>query len=444
MKLGGLVRILKQFIAISYLCVLALSYQNCGSSGQFQVQSLGSTLSNGTQNQDPGNEMPGPAPAPAPAPMPSPQPNNNTLRWIHCADEDQVCRFSGTRQVRFGIDNRWIVKTATESILCKPSEFGDPAPSVNKVCEYSETLAPGPNPQPAPMPAPTPTPAPGPQPQPMPAPTPTSFTLGQRPFAANSSWNTPIPANATYTRLNWPQQASKYWVNWDSYSPAVHIAKSTDPVVAVSMPANWGWPAGTVNIRMPVGVTGANGTDGEILVIEGNTVHNCWQFKRTSNTAGTCSAYGRTDLITGSGWGRKSPFLSAGIVATGSSQLAGLLVQAETDKGEIEHALQIALEFALQKPGFTGEAISGDGTSNSGISQEGERLAIPRDAPMPSGLSPLGQKVFRAMQKYGVFNIDVAGVTILRAQTNAYNSSVIGSLRSDVPKLIPLLQRVNP
>lgn len=268
--------------------------------------------------------------------------------------------------------------------------------------------------------------------------------LGQRPFAATSSWNTPIPSNASYASMNWPaSNGYNYWVNWDGYSPAIHMASSSDPLVQVSFPDSWGYPAQTIGIRLPVGATGAAGTDGEILAIDGTTVHNCWQFVRTSNTTGTCSAYARADVVTGSGWGSTSPFLGAGIVATGSSQLAGLLVQAETDAGEIEHALQIALDGALQRPGYTGEAISGDGSSSSGIAQEGERFAIAPGTSMPSGLSPLGQKVFRSMQKYGVFDIDVAGgTTLLRAQANAYDAATIDALRSDVNKLMPMLKKV--
>jgi hypothetical protein len=278
-----------------------------------------------------------------------------------------------------------------------------------------------------------------------PPPATSGFQLGRIPFAGTSSWNKPIPVGATYTRLNWPAATGyNYTVNWDRYSPAVYVGQSTDPLVQVSFPANWGWPASTIALRLPVGATGAAGTDGEILAIAGTTVHNCWQFKRTSDTTGTCAAYGRTDLVTGSGWGQKSPFLSAGIVATGSSQMAGLLIQAETDAGEINHALQIALDSAIQRPGFTGEAISGDGSAVNGISQEGERLAIPPSTAMPSGLSLLGQKVFRALQKYGAFNIDVAGgTTTLRAQNNAYDASTIGALQKDMNKILPLLQKVN-
>jgi hypothetical protein len=268
---------------------------------------------------------------------------------------------------------------------------------------------------------------------------------GNRPFAASSSWNALIPSNATYASLNWPAPTGyNYGVAWDSYSPAIFAGASVDPLVRVSVPASWGWPAQTVSVHLPAGATGANGTDGEILMIEGTTVHNCWQFKRTSTTTASCAAYGRTDIVTGSGWGSKSPFLGAGIVATGSSQLAGLLVQAETDAGEIEHALQITLDFPLQKPGAVGEAIASDGGSQTGIAQEGERLAIPTTTAMPSGLSPLGQKVFRCMQRYGVYDIDVSGGTSnLRAQANAYSASVIVALQADVDKLIPKLQKVH-
>jgi hypothetical protein len=212
----------------------------------------------------------------------------------------------------------------------------------------------------------------------------------------------------------------------------------------VAIPYTWGWPAQTLAINVPAGVTGATGTDGEIIILDGTTAHHCWQFKRTSSSTATCSAYARADVLADTGWGTKSPFLAAGIVATGSSQLAGLLVQAETDAGEIEHALQIALDGQLQRPGYVGEAISGDGQSPSGISIEGERLAIPPSTAMPAGLSPLGQKVFRALVKYGAFNIDVAGgTTTLRAQANAYDRATIDALRGDVNRLIPLLQRVD-
>lgn len=268
------------------------------------------------------------------------------------------------------------------------------------------------------------------------------FSPGERPFSAASSWNTPIAANARFARIDWPVGAL-FGVAWSSYSPAIHVSSASDPLVSVEHPASWGRPAGTLAIRIPADADGAPGTDGELLVIDGNTVHNFWQFKRLSAERATAQSYAEADLLAGSGWGRRSPFLGAGIVAAGASQLAGLLVQAETDQGEIAHALQIAVDAAYAKPGRIGEAIAGDGRNPEGLLQEGQRLAIPAAIAMPAGLSPLGQKVFRAYQRYGAFVIDIAGgVTNLRAQANAYDEATIAALQRDLARISPLLQRV--
>ncbi|HEY5797594.1 MAG TPA: hypothetical protein VIU82_21540 [Bosea sp. (in: a-proteobacteria)] len=268
------------------------------------------------------------------------------------------------------------------------------------------------------------------------------FTLGERPFAANSSWNTPIPSNAMFEKIAWPPGAL-FGVAWNTYSPAIHVTAPSDPVVSVEHPEGWGRPAGVLKLRMPAEADGATGTDGELLVIDGNIVHNFWQFKRLGAEKATAQAYAVTNLVTGDGWGREFPFLGAGIVAAGSSQLAGLLVQAETDRGDIAHALQIAVDAAYAKPGRTGQAINGDGQNPDGLVQEGERLAIPASMTMPPRLSPLGQKVFRAYQTYGAFVIDVAGgITNLRAQANAYDRATIVALQKDLTRISPLLQRV--
>ena len=103
----------------------------------------------------------------------------------------------------------------------------------------------------------------------------------------------------------------------------------------------------------------------------------------------------------------------------------------------------LSIDMSLAKPGHIGEAISGDGPNPNGLLQEGQRLAIPPAVPMPQGLSPLGQKVFRAYQRYGAFVIDVAGgVTNLRAQANAYDRATIAALRRDVARITRLLERV--
>ncbi len=271
------------------------------------------------------------------------------------------------------------------------------------------------------------------------------FALGEVPFVATSTWNTPIRSGAAYTPLGWPAYTGyNYGVAWDGFSPSVYIAAASDPVVAVTYPAGWGYPGGTLQIRMPTVANGAAGTDGELVVIADNVVHNFWQFDRTSTTTATASSYGASNALTGTGWGTSSPFLSAGTTGAGSSEFAGLLVQAETDAGEIGHALQIAADSSITSQGFTGQAIAGDGPTVNGLFQEGAHLGIPPTTAMPSGLSPLGQKVFRAYVKYGAFVIDVAGGTSnLRAQANAYDDATMTALQSDLGRLTPLLQAVH-
>ena len=270
-------------------------------------------------------------------------------------------------------------------------------------------------------------------------------SLETSPFSASSSWNSLVPENSSFTKLNWPTSTGyNYSVAWDSYSPSVYVASDSDPIVQVTHPAGWGYPAGTVSIHMPAAANGAAGTDGELVVIDGGVAYNFWQFKRTSATTATTASYAAENVVTGDGWGSKSPFLAAGTTAVGSSLLGGLLVKAETDDGSIDHALQLVVDAKLVMSGFTGNAIAGDGSSPTGIVKEGQLLAIAPGTPMPAGLSKLGQEVFTAMQKYGAYVVDVAGgTTNIRAQANAYDDATMTALWHDMGKITPLLQGVS-
>jgi hypothetical protein len=283
------------------------------------------------------------------------------------------------------------------------------------------------------------------------------YQPGQVPFAATSNWNTPIPANAIYTTINWPASTGyNYSVaggNGGGGASAVFISAASDPMVAVSCRPTWGWPANP-SLRIPSGATSnPSDPDGEILIVDNstNTVWNFWQFTRTSDTTAMASAYGKTNIQTGTGWEIRGSRRAAGITAVGSSVLAGLLVQAETDQGVINHAIQIVSEMNITMTGFdpTWGAVSGDGRSASGVVQEGWRVGIPPGVPMPKGdrgpLSPQGQMVFNALKTYGGYIVDVAGgVTNLRAQQNAvgYDKTWITALWRDMGHIMPLTKKV--
>ncbi|MBI4128474.1 MAG: PQQ-dependent sugar dehydrogenase [Parcubacteria group bacterium] len=81
--------------------------------------------------------------------------------WTFCANENQFCAFSGTRQVRYGANGSYFYKTFTNGTNCTNAVFGDPVRGVVKRCHYGDGTLPSPTPTPTPAPSPTPTPSPG-------------------------------------------------------------------------------------------------------------------------------------------------------------------------------------------------------------------------------------------------------------------------------------------
>ena len=61
--------------------------------------------------------------------------------WTLCAQEHERCNFSGTHDVKYGIDNQTITKTFTDGVLCDNSVFSDPAVGRGKACWYAATGA---------------------------------------------------------------------------------------------------------------------------------------------------------------------------------------------------------------------------------------------------------------------------------------------------------------
>ncbi|HJV87610.1 MAG TPA: hypothetical protein VJ698_19230 [Noviherbaspirillum sp.] len=75
---------------------------------------------------------------------------STTETWTKCANENQTCSFSGTTQVRYGLNGTWATRTATNAIGCDNSVFGDPLPGADKICEFlTVTTEPPPPPPPS-------------------------------------------------------------------------------------------------------------------------------------------------------------------------------------------------------------------------------------------------------------------------------------------------------
>jgi hypothetical protein len=267
---------------------------------------------------------------------------------------------------------------------------------------------------------------------------------GWKPFTADSPWNTPIPATATW-RDEAKLRANPWWINLESFSIPVIHSQPTDPAVAVAVPATWGWPAGPVSVRVPSGITGAAGSDGTLSIITGDIVCDFWQFNRTSTNAASASAYACSNTVSGTGFGTSSPFKAAGIRAAGSSAVGGLLVGQHFSEMKINHALAVSLLGTILKRGWVAPAISEDtGTIYSGTIPIGSRLGIPASTPAPAGLSATGLMVWDALKTYGAYVVDQhtgSSPVILYGDPRSVTPAQVNPLRngtpSDLSKIMP-------
>ena len=59
---------------------------------------------------------------------------SGSAAWTACANEGQLCSFTGTQQVRYGTPTRYATLTLTDGTACSNAVFGDPAWGIVKSC----------------------------------------------------------------------------------------------------------------------------------------------------------------------------------------------------------------------------------------------------------------------------------------------------------------------
>lgn len=290
--------------------------------------------------------------------------------------------------------------------------------------------------------------------------TPTVWVPGQRPFSVVSPLNLTLPAGTNYWRV---PAATANGANYFSIPKFYIDVPAVDETTVCSFHSNagWGYPAATVNRIMTPGFTGnkflydPSDSDNEAISVNGTDIMSLWQFTRTGNTTATVNQRAHCD-ISSTGMGTLSPFLGAGIVGDGSSNLAGALLKEElTRYGAFNHQISIIglvdyVNFGTAFP----PAISNDGGSSNGIGIEGQIFAIKPGTAKPSGLSVAGEAIwqagidygFRLMDKGGVFGWYLAQVydpngPVNHASVNSWSGAEVVALRADIIKILPLMQR---
>jgi outer membrane biosynthesis protein TonB len=232
------------------------------------------------------------------------------------------------------------------------------------------------------------------------------------PFAPDSPWNTPLGDGATF-----------------------------DPRPVVPGPFNISAANG---YGVSVGGAGYALVDqpgGEfhysIYRADGVTVDEYYRYGHANQNAMVTDARG--DGV-GVGWD----------TATQLSQLGGLIRRWDLQRGVIAHALQFGAAATILNSTAVWPAKSVDAyaKSNTGFLPYGSLFAIPKDAVMPAGLSPVGEMIWTALRDYGGYIADAQGqvgsptenFTSLRAEAAA--DGLVAAIQPDLRKIGPQLRWV--
>jgi hypothetical protein len=270
-----------------------------------------------------------------------------------------------------------------------------------------------------------------------------------RPFTATSPWNTPIPANSTYTSTH-ALDGDPGWMNYDECSIPVYIGAATDPMTTVSTPVR------TVTLPVPAAAVPTTCDDHNFTIVDPahHQTMDVWRATRTGPRSFTAELIVTTDLGgTGFGTVTSSGVVKAGVRSSGASELGGLVTSEDIARGRIEHALAIGLSSDEVSKTFVAPATGTDqGASvNTGTIPMGSRLAIPRTVPKPAGLSPLGSMVWDAFVDYGGYVVDRTGEGLaLCAEAVRVSAADVAPLRtwwdgppSDLEQIVPVLTVVH-
>jgi hypothetical protein len=290
------------------------------------------------------------------------------------------------------------------------------------------------------------------------------------PFAANSFWNTPLPANIAANPNNTAYQSDLQYdlcnyfpiessptnpcvtpsyggLNTSEFSVPLYVVPADQPLVPVNAAcanpksgtdftpsANLEPDILAGGLPIPSDAHGAAGTDEGVLIYQPstNTEWEAWQFQKdSSGNWQACDAGVNTD-VSGSDGVFPTPFGSS---ASGLSFLGSVVRIEELQRGEIDHPMDLELPLRLSKltlpantpgatVGFSWPANRTDGKSTDPSEiPEGQRLQLPSCLYLSNSqtcvslatysqtypLSPVAMTIAVAAQKYGFIVMDGSG-----------------------------------
>jgi hypothetical protein len=237
---------------------------------------------------------------------------------------------------------------------------------------------------------------------------------GGRPFAADSPWNTPIPASARVdprsdamvAQLTDGAPAATIY----EYGDAIWDADASTPRQRIVCERSDEWGACGIEgaqVPIPDGAEPDPGSDGAMIVVD-HERGLAWDFWRARRDA---DGRWRTD------WGGVVDLASDGVVplrrssrGSGIARLGGIVRTWEIAQGRIPHALAVATR-ATCRDEFRAPATKSDGTTDGdGCVPPGARIQLDPAVDLDQLDMPPGERaVAEALQTYGAFVVDSGG-----------------------------------
>lgn len=254
-------------------------------------------------------------------------------------------------------------------------------------------------------------------------------------FAPTSFWYTALPTdaplhtNSANFAREFVRQIKAYYgnvgINMESYASPVYIAAAGDPAVRV---AQWdchkqGWldpklAAQWEAVPIPPHAEPARGTDAEMTVWQPATdsMWEFWQMRKTNGAWQACWG-GRMQQVSKSDGIFPDRY---GTTATSLPFLGGQITAEELQRGEIRHAIGIALVDTEHFDIVSWPASRSDGYNpkrEPNRIPEGLRLRIDPTVDLDAlKLHPVARTIAKAAQKYGFVVWDKAGSISIRLQ----------------------------
>jgi hypothetical protein len=254
-------------------------------------------------------------------------------------------------------------------------------------------------------------------------------------FSPNSFWYTPIPANASlhsnsanFVKDFLRQKAIYYQtvnVNTNDYASPVYTANAGTAKVKVTQwdcqkkgysDANLAsqWAA----VPIPSYATPSKGTDAEMTIYDpsSNTVWEFWQARKVNGQWQACWG-GRMQNVNTNDGAFPGHY---GTTATSLPFIGGQITAEELQRGEIKHAIGIALVEVENYTTYSWPAHRSDGYNpNKAPNRIPEGLRFRLDPKINVDALPMsraGKIIAKAAQKYGFVVWDKAGAISIRAQ----------------------------